>query len=131
MDFLEVEISHEMDGHSLEIEISGEPDSVSTYSVQLWKGWRDGNGGLNMLPDRNGEVRQITQTDRSVSYLLQNLKAGDFNTLALILVRTDTQEDIDSVGAYTIQLRVQEKLDGESDLLSGFCEYTFPIGRWM
>jgi hypothetical protein len=108
MDFLEIEIPHEMDGHSLEIEISGEPDSVSTYSVQLLRGWRDGNGGLNMLPDQDGEVRQITQTDRSVSYLLPNINAGDFSILALILVRTDAQEDIDSVGAYTIQLQIQE-----------------------
>lgn len=107
MDFLEIKIPPGIDGQNLSIEIKGEPDSISEYSIQLLKLMRDSDEKSELVTVEHRGIRQIIRADRSIIYVFPEVDTDGFNTLALILMRTDTQESLDPVGAYSIHFQAR------------------------
>jgi len=111
MDFLEIAIPPGVDGQTLSIEIEADLATVSEYSIQMLKIIRRSNEKSGWVLVGDGEMRQITRTDRSITYVLPKVDTDGFNTLALILVRTDAHESLDPVGSYSVQYQARRTLN--------------------
>jgi hypothetical protein len=108
IDFLEIDIPVDMDGYTLFIEFQGAKDSISEFSLQLLWLERGGAGKDELVPVDHGEIRQITPENRRMAFVLSDLDRKRSTTLAFILVRTDTQESLDSRGDYFLEVQLRK-----------------------
>jgi hypothetical protein len=101
MDFIEVTLPQTADGSSLTIEIAGESNAAARFSAQIWELALDGQ---NAIPVRS----PVTLSTTAEGHLVHRISILDWRTtqrLAIIIVRTDAQEQADPIGAYTVTLR--------------------------
>ena len=101
MDFIEITLPQTADRSSLTIEISGGADAAAEFSAQVWELALDGQ---TAIPLRS----PVTLSTTAEGHLVHRISTLDWQTtqrLAIIIVRTDAQEQADPIGAYTISLR--------------------------
>jgi len=108
IDLIEMHVDPEAEGKTLKLILKNISDSENEFNVQLWK--------VKTLPDeqnserysaQTGEPKSI-QTENGVLTLeIDNLKQNDFNSLGLIVTRTDPYENTGVTGQYLIQILVQ------------------------
>jgi len=101
IDFIEITLPQTADGSSLTIEIAGEANAAARFSAQVWELALDGQ---TVIPVRSPVALSTTPE----GHLVHRIPVLDWRTtqrLAIIIVRTDTQESADPVGAYTLTLR--------------------------
>ena len=101
MDFIEITLPQTADRSALTIDIAGEADAVAEFSAQVWELALDGQ---TAIPLRS----PVTLSTTAEGHLVHRISTLDWQTtqrLAIIIVRTDAQEQADPIGAYTISLR--------------------------
>jgi len=101
MDFIEITLPQTADGSSLTIEIAGEADAAAEFSAQVWELALDRQ---TAIPVRS----PVTLSTTPDGHLVHRISLLDWRTtqrLAIIIVRTDAQEQADPIGAYTLSLR--------------------------
>jgi hypothetical protein len=113
IDLLEVELGSQADGQPLTIEFHRDLASRAEFSVQVWKLMDDGTGS-SWQPHLSAAApaQELKQEDEAgdLVYHIPQIDRTEFNSLALIIVRLDREEELDPVGVYTIVLRPGQQL---------------------
>ena len=102
MDYIEIDLNDAANAQALTLEIYGTPGAVAVFDVQVWELVMDGSQHLIPLGDT------VTLTADSDGHLTHTFPASPNRAtrrLAVIITRVDAQENIDPLGAYTLEMR--------------------------
>jgi hypothetical protein len=105
IDFVDIRLDPSTRGKPLTVEIAPAPGSSADFSVQVLRLKEDENGALPRRVDddlRSPEILARDDVDGAIYYRLPAIEPDEFNRIALIITRIDTQEKTDPVGGYTI-----------------------------
>ncbi|MCP4543135.1 MAG: hypothetical protein GY832_38975 [Chloroflexi bacterium] len=106
MDFVDMILDPTTNGQPLAIEFYGAPGADVEFNVQIWQLIDLGDGARpRHVPSQMApEVLTETNADGHLSYVVPAINTIAYNRLGLIITRTDANEDLDPIGAYTIVL---------------------------
>ncbi|MFN2285573.1 MAG: hypothetical protein ACK2UQ_14220 [Anaerolineae bacterium] len=102
MDYIEIDLNDAANAQALTLEIYGTPGAVAVFDVQVWELVMDGSQHLIPLGDT------VTLTADSDGHLTHTFPASPNRAtqrLAVIITRVDAQENLDPLGAYTLEMR--------------------------
>jgi hypothetical protein len=100
IDLVDVELDATANGELLAIEVYGAPGSDAVFNVELWKLADQPRAAQIAVP----ETMKRTGLDGQPVYIIPAIDTAEYNSLGLIITRTDAQESLDSEGAYTVVL---------------------------
>lgn len=108
MDFVEVELSPELNGQALTIKFIVPPRAVAEFIVQIWR-LKEADGNARLQSVRNlmtitDDVHSLNREEGWV-YVIPEIDTTEIDRLVLIIVRVDNQEKLDPRGEYTISIR--------------------------
>ena len=111
MDFIDVVLDPLTDGQPLVIELEGAANGRAAFSVQVWR-LVDAELGSRPRPvpeQADGpDVVGTVGPDGRLVYTIPSIDVTQFSRIGLIIVRVDTNEGFDPVGAYAIRLSSAE-----------------------
>ena len=105
MDLIEVKLDPSVERKELKLIFKGISDPESDFNVEVWKIKNTHNGVETERYSSPMDQPQSTRTKNgSLTMEIGNLSVNDFNSLGLIITRTDSFESQASSGRYLIQL---------------------------
>ncbi len=99
-DFLEVEL--EPGSGALAVELYSDRPDGAEFSVQIVSLMESGD---SLIAVSGPDVLDRDSVSGQLSALISAASSREFNSLGLIITRLDSDENVDSVGAYTLMLR--------------------------
>ncbi len=107
IDLIEVTLDRATDGHSFAVEFYRAPTSDAAFSVQLWHLTSSGGGTKPRhvsAEDTSAQILQQSSPDNHLTFVIPAIHWAIYDRLGLIITRFDTQEALDSIGEYAIEL---------------------------
>jgi len=108
IDLIEVELDPSAKGRNLKLILKGISDPENDFNVEVWKINKQKNGVVTERYSGSMEGPQSMRTENgSLTMEVGDLSLNDFNSLGLIITRTDPFESQARSGRYLIQLLVK------------------------
>jgi hypothetical protein len=105
IDLKELTFNSSIEGKTLKLVFTSHEPSNLAFHVEVWK--------TDLVTASNGSQRRLAQTAEPISRYIENgslilefedIESSEFDGLGLIVTRTDTVEDMETNGAYSIWL---------------------------
>lgn len=108
IDLIEVKLDPLVNGRKLKLIFKGISDPENNFNVEVWKIKKQQNGvEAEGYSSKIGKPPSMRTENGSLTMEISNLRVNDFNSLGLIITRTDPFESRAPAGRYLMQLIVE------------------------
>jgi len=105
IDLIELELSPSLEGKTLRLNLISEGDPTLAFHIQVLKTKAiNQDGEMKSQSAQIGEPISMDMNHGSLNIEIENLSRDDFDGLGLIITRMDPYEDMETIGAYSIQV---------------------------